>query len=174
MKTKLCRPILIPQDKAIWSNCLWLGRTSGQLNLDHFYDHDPQALYPIDNSMLPQQLILASLDPNEKLENGDLVFDPIGNRISNIQQISSKGENFGAKKVIATQDQLPLEYIQKFVEEYNGGKMKNVEIEMILQHDLRTSNKSKEFILIPKLINRLVTIVDFVDVRHIPFYGGIK
>lgn len=39
---------------------------------------------------------------NDKLIPNYYVFDPIGNRITKIHLVSKKGENFGAKKVIAT------------------------------------------------------------------------
>lgn len=135
MKTKLCKPILIPQDKTTWPNCLWLGSITGQLHLDHSYDDDPKSTDPIDDSMLPQQLILISLDPNEKINEGDLMYksDLRGHNIVKdgkvIETVITNGLYnhkpttnpwySDAKKVIATQSQLSVEYIQQFVKEYN-------------------------------------------------------
>ena len=39
-------------------------------------------------------------------------------------------EEVFCKKVIATQSQIPPEYIQQFIEEYNKGEVKDIEIEM--------------------------------------------
>lgn len=80
---------------------------------------------------------------NDEIKEGDWVFDPIGNRVAQIREVSKKGYNFGAKKIIATTDsslwehddtvpypktrpalpQISQEFIEYFVEEYNKGNI---------------------------------------------------
>ena len=85
---------------------------------------------------------------DDEIKEGDWVYDPIGNRVAQIKIVSKKGENFGAKKIIATNDsslrvtksatgytetrsrtfysEEPLpqpsqSFVQKYVEQHNKG-----------------------------------------------------
>lgn len=130
-------------------------------------ENDKLSLYTKDNpsnfNVVPQQLILISLDPNEKIEVGDLVCD--GKYIEK----AIVSDYLVSKKVIATQDQLSPEYIQQFIEKYNKDEVKDVEIEMedcgtsdstcgLIEH---TSSTGERFYmgLRPKLTKGFVNIV---------------
>lgn len=128
MKTKLCKPILVEiKDKtsSIWS---YKGRKL-YYNQANFNDPDETRYY---------ELILISLDPEEKIEVGDTYYDefpttPFG--ISDSYDFIKKCKypkalDEGCYKVIATQSQLPLQYIQQFIEQYNKGEVEDIEIEM--------------------------------------------
>ena len=89
----------------------------------------------------PQELILISLE-NEKIEKGDKFVHYWFNENSTNKDrivISTADENTNDKKhrksfigkVIARQSQIPLEYISKFIEQYNNGCVEDLEIEMI-------------------------------------------
>ena len=140
MKTKHVRPILIPQSKATWPNCIWLGKISGQLRLDTSYNDNPKSINPIDDSMLPQELILISLE-DEGIEEGDWYCYLSYKGDYKLNQYNEEKHfnedpcitlaNLKAKKVIARQSQIPLEYISKFIEQYNNGCVEDLEIEMI-------------------------------------------
>jgi hypothetical protein len=65
---------LIPTEKLYWPNCIWLGRTSKQLNLDTSYNSNPKSIDPIDDSMLPQHLYFTLPQSNleiSKIKKGD-------------------------------------------------------------------------------------------------------
>ena len=65
------------------------------------------------------------------------------------------------RKVIATQDQLPNEYIQQFVEEYNKGEVKDVEIEMTTTtYDDWMENGTSPVYPKPKLTMGFITIIN--------------
>ena len=99
---------------------------------------------------------------DEQIKEGDWVFDPIGSRIAQIKQVCLKGENFGAKKIIATTDkslmydtgkisssitcgdipvykslpQIPQSFIEHFVSEYNKERViTEVMVEYEYRHD---------------------------------------
>lgn len=142
MKTELVRPILIESKEGTL-------HLSGTKLIDSIEPTGKNNLY----NSVPQQLILISLDPNEKIEVGDKCLVKWGVNVSgkDLYEISTCSEigvggihyfdemsmSFGEhevsekiKKVIATQDQLSPEYIQQFIEEYNRGEVKDVEVEM--------------------------------------------
>ena len=86
----------------------------------------------------PQELILISLE-NEKIEKGDKFVHYWFNENSTNKDrivISTADENTNDKKhrksfigkVIARQSQIPLEYISKFIEQYNNGCVEDFEI----------------------------------------------
>ena len=186
MKTKLVRPILVPQNKATWPNCIWLGRISKQLHLDTSYNDNPRSIDPIDDSMLPQQLILISLDPDEKIEVGDwFINEQIEGGIALWQHNGEIKPNSNPRKVIATSDKsvnapfggkdifnfpfIPNTYIHQFIKEYNNGEIKDVRIEMekhIDQHpDWKPSYNNPDdpptiSFWLPKLTNGFVTIIE--------------
>ena len=111
----------------------------------------------------PQQLILISLE-DEEIEVGDLVFNPIANSVDIIQYVSKKDYNFGAKKVIATQSQISSEYITRFVDQYNNGKVEDLEIKITNEpqshKDIDKLVEGTIYLNQPKLTNGFVTIVE--------------
>ena len=125
MKNKKVRPILV-ESKDIQSSIIMLGVTPNLCRLTADAINDTEWL----KTAKPYNLILISLDTNEKIEVEDLVFDPIKNRVINIKQVCKNGNNFGAKKVIATQDQLSPKLIERLVNECSYNQMKDFEIEM--------------------------------------------
>lgn len=136
MKTKLVRPIFIDVND-IKISIVMKGVMPNLCRLTTDVIDDEEWL----RFGKPQQLILISLDPNEKIEEND---SWIGYKIGEIEEESKliivTPENrqsifhnivkskFG--KVIATQDQLSHELIQQLVAEYNNGGMRDFEIEM--------------------------------------------
>ena len=94
-----------------------------------------------------QQLIFISTNLKEEIKIGDIVTD--GYDLCQITDLTSKhyfiklfkseikseSRNIellhGLSKVIATQDQIPESYVQKFIEEYNKGEINNIKIEVI-------------------------------------------
>lgn len=125
MKTKLCRPILVPtKEKSTFD---------GQLCLNGNHLFIARECDDV-GDLQPQKLILISLDPEEKIEVGDKVLRPDGVIIimSHSDMVAYLDSQSNAtKKIIATQDQLPKEYIQQLVEQYNSHKVEDVEIEII-------------------------------------------
>lgn len=134
MKTKLVRPVLVEtKEKSTFK---------GQLCLNGIYLFSARESDNVGN-LNPQQLILISLE-DEKIEVGNswIYIDPIngidygenGHAIVKNNLNSSWFEKLHDKlnyhKVIATQDQISPEYIAKFVEQYNNGKIEDVEIKM--------------------------------------------
>lgn len=136
MKTLKCRPVLI--DSKDKSSVLVLDDNSHKLNLCE----------PNEAAWGHKQLILISLDLDEKIKVGDTFLADDRNTIHDkpiysIQRckaiqnewIFGDDSDLGynpdwSKKVIATQSQLSPEYIQQFIEEYNKGEVKDVEIKM--------------------------------------------
>lgn len=126
MKTKLCKPVLIESKltlNSIDNKDIKLNYSKGcivKYNIQNYYH-------------MVYQLILISLDPDEKIEVGNICYDLESPRLFTC----AVGENVlfrllknKAAKVIAIQSQLSPEYIQQFVEEYNKCEIKDVEIEM--------------------------------------------
>lgn len=167
MKTKLCRPILLPT-KDIQSSIIIKGVMPNLCRLiSDVIDDDEWIRFG-----KPQQLILISLDPDENLELNEKVYIELGEfsritRITNldnghpvfsisIEEGQAKRESL--KRIIANQSQLSHEYTQQFIEEYNRGEVKDVEIEMEEIGNWRHG----EFVHtkdIPKLTNGFITIV---------------
>jgi len=116
MKTNLCKPVLIKGDKS------FLYLHSGKLYNNRTTMHIP------DGKQIPLQLILISLDSDEKIEDEDKYIHK-QNNVYRILECISNVLPMDAKKVIATQSQLSPEYIQQFIEEYNKGEVEDVEIE---------------------------------------------
>jgi hypothetical protein len=159
MNIKKCRPVLIKSSNI--EEVLWI-TTSGQLIYTHVSGEYKE-------KYKPQQLILISLE-DEKIEVGDKCYDEETGSYITFQDCLPKYHYTGYKKVIATQSQLSTEYIQQFIEEYNKGKVKDVEIEMDKKHELVSKGldgfpeddiywwKDK-----PKLTNGFITIVKKED-----------
>ena len=115
MKTKLCRPILIEtkSEDTLISNREFINLLDGKIH------------NPFKNQYY--ELILISLDPDEKIEEGDKYYDEHNGLILTASS-QSDHDIYQYKKVIATQSQLSPEYISKFVEEYNRSEVKDIEI----------------------------------------------
>ena len=180
MKTKKCRPVLIEIDKS------FLYIHESRLYNNRITMHIP------DGKQIPQQLVLISLE-YEKIEVNDICYYEnnlsggkflvkyIGNNIYHklgINPIEEYGSNEGGIiplksevfKVIAIQDQLSLEYISKFVEQYNRGCVEDVEIEVISINEQRHIN-NPEYIsnildyqsrlnLTSKITDSFITIIE--------------
>lgn len=78
------------------------------------------------------QLILISLDPDEKIEVGDVFYS---SKYNTIDTLASNGviDKLTSYKVIATQDQLSPDLIYQLVCEYNNEGMQDFEIEMAVR-----------------------------------------
>ena len=163
MKTKKCRPVLVECSRKSRKGDLVISPTGLGI---HISDIE----YSVHNK---QQLILISLE-DEKIEVGDLVYDTLKNRLFNAKSNYDGMEYI--HKVIAIQDQLSPEYIAKFVEQYNNGKVDVIEIEMEEFCDEQTIASASGFSLKvpinieykPKLINGFVTIVE-KELIHFPY-----
>lgn len=141
MKTKLVKPVLVDSEIANIYKC----RTGG---LGY---KEVATSYTVEGQ--GQQLILISLDPDEKIEEGDIcyyenylgggkflvIYTKYGTYHKlNTDLIKQYGTIEGGItpleqdifKVIATQDQLSPELIQQLIAEYNNSCMQDFEIEM--------------------------------------------
>lgn len=167
MKTKRCRPVLVYTNKEV-HNCYMFD------NLEYQTDK----IFSING--LEYRLVLVSIEPDEKIEVGDLVYEKNLNTEESIYEVCEKNGKLGffrfrnvfisfdkqnsAKKIIATQDQIPESYIQRFVEEYNEGQIKDLEIEWErLEGEYLTELDDCPYckpISRPKLIDGFVTMVD--------------
>lgn len=180
MKTKLCRPILVETNKdnpQIGDICI--------NSIGLFIWDKEHAQYDVKNTLSEfrstkvYELILISLDPNEKIEVDDF-YIAFGNAgtfllqckeacngfLVSTDQYKYPFDTYKCKKVVVRQSQLPEEYIQRFVEEYNSGNVKDVEIEMegiLPPVGGQTCGGGAVVYFIgykPKLTNGFVTIVD--------------
>jgi len=123
---KLCKPILIES------------KEYNQLRLDNnsklSFEPNIKGLNYAGLIHKYQQLILISLDENEKIEIGDIIYSEILNEIEVLKEMPKGDLKFwfdGIYKVITTQEQLSPEYIQQFIEEYNRGEVKDVEVKYV-------------------------------------------
>ena len=110
MKTKKCKPVLV-ESKENTGITLGINITKN-----------------IPGAMRGQnyELILISLE-DEKIEVGDMLLD---SNLKDSFELFSPYENndipvYEFYKVIATQEQISPEYIAKFVEQYNNGKVED-------------------------------------------------
>lgn len=180
MKTLLVRPVLVESKERtnLWS---YKGRRL-YYNQANFNDEDETAYY---------RAVLVSLDPNDKIERGNKVVTNNVDYFATEIQLCTMSEfldsdniikfginnqikvyKFGYNKVIATQDQLSPDLMQKLVDEYNNGGMQDFEIigEMlalygkILLPCSPSNNESNSDMSIykfrPKLTNGFVTVVE--------------
>lgn len=169
MKTLLVRPVLVESKERtnLWS---YKGRRL-YYNQANFNDEDETAYY---------RAVLVSLDPNDKIERGNKVVTNNVDYFATEIQLCTMSEfldsdniikfginnqikvyKFGYNKVIATQDQLSPDLMQKLVDEYNNGGMQNFEIEMDwILGDKEDENQNLIPVLQPKLTNNFITIVE--------------
>lgn len=162
MKTKKCRPVLVHSDE--WQPLVFSTNKHGGLFKSEHYS----PMKEMGDSY--KQLVLISLEDEVKV--GDRVYDEFRNCLwTKSKRIKCNGKIY--KKVVATQEQLPSEYINIFIQQYNKGAVEDVEIEMEikdvpLDNDLHCASDggyySKpthyERICKPKLINGFVVIVE--------------
>lgn len=169
MKTKLVRPVLVESKERtdLWS---YKGRRL-YYNQANFNDEDETTYY---------RVVLVSLDPNDKIERGNKVVTNNVDYFDTEIQLCTMSEfldsdniikfginnqikvyKFGYNKVIATQDQLSPDLMQKLVDEYNNGGMQDFEIEMDwILGDKEDENQNLIPVLQPKLTNNFITIVE--------------
>lgn len=174
MKTKLCRPVLIRTNEESH-----LQIVNGKLYYsDKLFcaNHPDMPEVGFINPNQNQQLILISLDTNERIEEGDKFYNQDLHLIGELIVPNTYKNVF---KVIATQyqSQLSPEYIQRFVEEYNKGDVKDVDVEIESLHKI-TPPPNKTFVRNmgerPKLTNGFVTIVEKEQLDNHSFELGYK
>ena len=155
MKTKFCTPTLVEI------------KSENTLNSDrkHLSLFDGKLYNPFKNRYY--DLILISLDDNERIDVGDKYFDSEVGYVDVLRD----GELPMSydKKVIVKEKQIPLKYLNQFIEEYNKkGEVKDVEIEWQTDWNKETimcmegygDNPDKfPFEPKPKLTNGFITIV---------------
>jgi len=164
MKTKPCRFILLDSKEP--TNLIVL-------------DEDKK-LYQIPENSLGRifkygykEIILISLDTNDKIEVGDTVLTPnnyvtkVYGKLGELLECSGDGEydESELKKVIATQKQLSPEIINQFIQQYNKGEVKDVNIEMeeieIEDYtDTTVDMYDQDIEYEPKLINGFINIIN--------------
>lgn len=157
------KPVLV---KSKGRTNLWAykGRTL-RYNETNFNDEDDTEYY---------QLVFISADPKEKINVGDVylmegeLMNPCidqkeADRCNNHPHIAPH-----CTKVIVTQDQIPESYIQRFVDEYNKGKVKDVELEMITMNKGYNKENDAPYqeVHIPKLILGHVSISDKTPILY--------
>lgn len=163
MKTKKCKPVLVEtkdDTSSLWS----YKRRKLYYNQANFNNPDAIIYY---------QLVLVSLEYDE-VEIGDMgLMQGNGIKVVGVVSFDSKHHTwnlttkkgscypFSTKdyfgKVIATQDQISSEYIEKFVEQYNTNKVEDIEVEMeLVGHSVTLGIYNYE----PKLTNGFVTIIE--------------
>lgn len=174
---KLCKPILIKSDKH--SDIINVAEIQQLFQRSKITNNEDL----LNNLGFDQQLILISFDEDEKIMHNDkwiyicpvngidydsnnepIITNHIPDSINWFDKLHDK-KNY--HKVIATQEQLPPEYIQQFIEEYNRGEVKDVEVVMTWKKDRhgdgRQFFKSNPF---PKLTNGFITINPKEPVEH--------
>jgi len=162
MKIKLCRPVLV-ESKVRTNFLAYKGRTL-KYNQANFNDEEETIYY---------NLILISLDPNEKIEEGDKFMDSEGflrictekkSNIGIIRWCDGSDVLASCRKVIATQSQLSPEYIKQFIEEYNKGEVKDIEVEM--ENYSNCGIQELDSIFVPKLTNGFTIIVEKEPINY--------
>ena len=163
MKTKPCRFILLSsKEKALKGDIIKVIET-GKLSIS-----------AIDNNWNPKmELILISLDPDDKIEFGDIFYNDLFNMFDvliesnviddNILEILN--ENKHNHKVIATQKQFSPKHICEFIQQYNKGEVKDVNIEMeeieVEDYtDTTVDMYDQDVEYKPKLINGFINIIN--------------
>lgn len=117
-KTKKCRAVLVdaPGD---FNHKLWFSTRLDYLQ----YTNCRNFL----SGFNPKQIILISLEPDEKIEVGDVIYNSRENvveaviSIEDLEFISiiNSNDELIIFKVIATEEQISKEYMGQFVDEYN-------------------------------------------------------
>lgn len=172
MTTKLCRPVLINTEQPVK-----IGSIMKYIKYSSFHDDDidkpvgsltlnkNHSVIKSNECWQHQQLILISLDPNEKIIKNDKYYSTIHKQIFKCVHNEQYFEN--EYKIITTQEQLSPEYIQQFVKEYNTNSVKDIEIEMQEEYSLRYYTPAGgieccdkyNIYFKPKLINGFINII---------------
>lgn len=159
MKTKLVRPILLDSEE--WQPLVLSTSRYGGLFKSEYYNPMTEM------GDTYKELIFVSLDPDERIEIGDIIYHSLDYctlLVTDSPQYDNKEmlKEYGYKKVITTYSQLSPELIQKLIDEYNNGGMKDFEIEMCLYYkDL--SGEHEAYLAMPtdyykpKLTNGFIT-----------------
>ncbi len=153
MKTKKVKPVLIKSEK--FTNIVQILKDTISFTTT---PNIPGGKY--------LQLILISLDPDEKIEDGDILLDSDLKTSFELFSPYEEGDIAVDKfyKVIANQHQIPPEYIKQFIGEYNKGEVKNVEIEMeeydYVEEWSDNHGAYETFKLKPRITNGFVTIIN--------------
>lgn len=157
MKT-LCRPVLVES------------KEYNKLRLDNnnklTFEPHVQGLHYSGLIHTYQQLVLISLNLDDKIEEGDLVYRHYEDGGSHIGLATPKADELKRVKdnrvwkVITDQNQLSPEYIQQFIEEYNKDEVKDVEIEMESWTVYSGDHQNTPRIYSPKLTDGFITIVE--------------
>lgn len=162
MKTHRIRPILLKKNtESINIGDLVLPNNPNKINegnlgiaVRSFEKNDAYSAY---------ELILVSLE-DEKIEANDKVYRHYDGGGSHIGIALPKSDELKrvkdkrAFKLIATQNQLSPELIQRLIDEYNNGGMKDFEIEMTVKDCLESHEGNT--IYEPILANGFVTVVN--------------
>jgi hypothetical protein len=188
MKTMRVKPVFV--DTTDKSSVIVLDDNSNRLVLTK----------PFEAAWGHKEIILISLDGNVKINVKDKIYHVGRNQIFTVSHFVENGltktiiceDMFGlpndnlrfivsdCAKVIATHDQLSPEYIERFIEEFNNGNVKDIEIkgELLALHGKTllpcspSNNESNSDMSIykfhPKLVNGFVDIVE----EKSDFYNG--
>lgn len=155
--------------------------------------------YPSNGSSEQKELIIISVDPRDSIvvdndiikinTNGSVVGDIF--KATNIEVLTQSHKGFA--KVLARQSIIHESYIQQFIEEYNKGEVKDVEIDIEYKYhcecdcfkvditDGCDNPKHNIIIRIPKLINGFISIkeietdeLSMEEVKELFLYGTNK
>lgn len=160
MKTKLCRPVLVESKEE---------PNIGDLCKSPRYQNKVLIFGTFENSYQDEckkyQLILISLEDEKIEDSNEKYFESYNGMIKVItdKNVKSIGNYYN---IVARQSQIPPEYISKFIEQYNSGCVKDVEIEMVdngYEVDMEGIGGCEigwmpKFE--PKLINGFITIIE--------------
>lgn len=139
MKTKQCKPALVEKKELPhFGDLCFSPRYIGKILIFGNFENSYQ------DECKKQELILISLDPDDKIEEGELVYIDLAENSRITKVISLEGKHpiynidieegcaqlTSLKKIVAIQSQLSPEYRMQFIEEYNKGEVKDVEIEL--------------------------------------------
>ena len=127
MKNKLCRPVLVASSSGIYI----MGVMSNLIKV--FSEIEKDSMWR--KFGVRCNLNIISLDPDEKIEVGDWFYDTISKTVGKAKVNFGRVGDDQAKLIIASTDislNLPQPspgYIQQFMEEYNAGEVKDVNVE---------------------------------------------
>ncbi len=154
MKTKMCRPVLVLSKE--YSDLIMCAVDNTLFKTEH-YGSIMESSAGKDSY---QELILISLDPDEKIGVGEYYLHEYTNYSEIVKNTSTR--HYGGKsKIIVRQSQLPDEYIQQFISEYNRGGVVDVLIEMeVITEPVQDGDWNKYTQYLPKLTNGFITICD--------------
>lgn len=154
MKTINVKPILVESEALSKGHSLYITQSNELVKFSSFH-----------SGYKSQQLVLINNNIKSKFEIGDLITD--GFEILKATPCIFNAQDLIGRikwsKIIAIQDQLPENYIQQFIEDYNYNNVKDIEIELTQESiNIFIENKNRTFYgdYIPKLINGFIIIVE--------------